>query len=294
MKALRTLPLIALAAIAVSQPTALAQKNDAPLVLSAFFGDTVLPQAVNVFCPPPTEGLGYGGMPIVFSKQLDPQGGYAGAPFGFDPALFRVWVRGNPKPVTPLCATLVPAIDDTELRTLLLTGEFGFGGLNIPRRIDIVGDIRTVDYESLKGLRIRGIEGPDAGPTLVLAEQFIPGASDIGISPPGIPQAPFCPAGQTAVVVKLTFSGGVTAINGDPLQDDPDAMDAIELVGIDADGNRVVLTPFALRDVDPDNHLDACFDDDAAGLTLDRIAVNSDVFYSPQNAPNPAGTVFVD
>ena len=114
-------------------------------------------------------------------------------------------------------------------------------------------------------------------------------------SPPNAPdQPPFCPAGATAVVVKLTFSGGVSAINGGPLQDDDVAMDAIQLVAADDDGNRFVFHPFALRDVDNDNHLDACFGPAVAQLELIRVAVDAQVFYSPQNAPNRAATVAVD
>lgn len=66
---------------------------------------------------------------------------------------------------------------------------------------------------------------------------------------------------------------------------------AIEIVGVAANGQRVVMHPFALRDDDNDNHLDACMGPETTGLQLVRAQVNSHTFYAPQNVPGRAITV---
>ena len=271
-------------------------KETAPQALAAYFGDSVLPNVVNVgLCPPPTTGAGYGGMPFVLTSQVDPQDGFAGADFSLDPESFRVRVQGQPSWVTPVCATLQPAVDAGELRTVLLVGDFGLGGSNRPRRIEIVGDVRTTAGDSLNGLVVRRVLSTDVGPRLLLAERFTPGDGIIDTSQPGDgSQGAYCPDAQTAVVVKLTFSGGVSGPNGGALQDDATAMAAIQLMATNALGQRVVLNPFALRDDDNDNHLDACFGPEVAELTLIRVAVDSHDFFGPQNAPNRAAAVPID
>lgn len=225
------------------------ERREDSRVLGAYFGDSVLPQADNQLCAPQAAGEGFGGMPIVFSAQIDP--------FSLNPAAFRVKVSGQPGWVTPVCATLRPAVDPTELRTVLLVGDFGFGGASRPVAIRIVGDVRTTDGDSLRGLVTRRVSGTDVGPQLLLAERFAPGDGMIDTSTGD--DTAFCPEGETTVVVKLTFSGGLTAPNGSSLQDNDIAIGAIQVVGTNSTGQRTVLSPFVLRDIDNDNHLDACF-----------------------------------
>jgi hypothetical protein len=260
--------------------------------LAAYFGDSVLPAGVLAFCPPPPSAVGFGGMPIVFSAQIDPAGGFAGNDFGLDPGAFRVKVLGEPGWVTPICATLRPATDPAEQRTVLLAGDFGLGGLNRPVAIKIVGDVWTTDGDSLRGLVTRRVSGTEAGPQLLLAERFTPGDGLIDTSTGD--DTAYCPADQTAGVIKLTFSGGVTAPNGNSLEDDLTALDAIQVVGTTPAGQRVILNPFALRDIDNDNHLDACFGPAVDALALFRVAVDSHVFFGPQNAPNQGAAVPID
>lgn len=264
-----------------------------PRALSAFFGDSILANQANAFCTPPTQAGGFGGMPIVFSEAIDTQGGFRGQPFSLNPAFFRVRVKGSGW-VTPTCATLQPAVDGTELRTLLLAGEFGLGAKNRPVQIEVVGPVRTVSGASLQGLKISRVDELNVGPRLVLAERFLSGEGAIATSQDDDddPDA-FCPADTTSVVVKLTFSGGPTGLNNASLQDDPAAIAAIQILGVAPNGARVVLNPFALRDIDGDNHLDACLGAQALNLDLQRVAVDANVFFSPQNASTPAGTVFI-
>ncbi len=249
-------------------------RGDDPRVLSAYFGDSVLPAQANQLCAAPNNAPaeGFGGMPIVFRDQIDP--------VTLDPSAFRVKVSGQSAMVTPVCATLAPALGAAENRTVLLVGDFGLGGANRPVAIRIAGNVKTTGGASLKGLVTRRVDGTDVGPRLVLAENVAIGDSD-------------CPAGETSVAVKLTFSGGPTGPNGAALDADAAALDialaAIQVVG-DVGGQRTVFTPFALGDAnDGDNHVDACFNEFIQDP--ERVAVDSNVFFGPQNGANRAAAV---
>ncbi|HEX9731252.1 MAG TPA: hypothetical protein VGG06_04605 [Thermoanaerobaculia bacterium] len=256
--------------------------------LSAYFGAVILPGTPRGWCPSGEFG-GFGGMPFVLTRQVDAGEGFGGAAYALDPNSFRVTVGAQGRVVTPVCATLNPAVDKTELNTVLLAGDFGIGGDDMPTRIQVVGDVRTVDGESLRGLEVDSIYPPDAGSNLLRATVYDPADGTIDTS--GAAGNAYCPERTTTKVVKLTFSGGVRGPNGGALADDVDAMAAILVLGLDSDGNRTVLNPSALRDDDNDNFLDACFGDEVDGLTLIRVSVNSHVFYSPMNAPNRAAAI---
>ena len=62
-------------------------------------------------------------------------------------------------------------------------------------------------------------------------------------------------------------------------------------LGIGPNG-RMPIRPFALRDDDNDNHLDACIGPVAADqLELVEVSVDSHNFFAPMNVPNQAKTV---
>ena len=67
------------------------------------------------------------GMPLVFSVQIDAD---SVSPSAFAPS------EGTR--VTPLCATLRPALESLEQRTVLLVGEFSPGDA-APARVEVVG-----------------------------------------------------------------------------------------------------------------------------------------------------------
>jgi len=75
--------------------------------------------------------------------------------------------------VTPLCATLRPAIETLEQRTVLLIGPFSVGD-SLPLSVEIVGQLEDVDGNSLAGLKIEKVTNLAAGPSLVFAERFAP------------------------------------------------------------------------------------------------------------------------
>lgn len=258
-----------------------------PCVLSAYYGAAILPQSIDrTWCPGATAAGGLGGMPFGLDQRIDAGEGYGGVAWALDPSLFAVTVGPHAETVTPVCATLQPAVDASEQKTVLLAGAFGVGGDNMPTDIRIVGDLRTADGRSLQGLEIVSIAPFDAGSNLTFAEVFDPGDGSIETSGPG--DDTYCPRERTAKVVKLTFSGGVSSANGGALTDSSTAMAAILVMATDASGARTVLNPFALRDDDNDNYLDACFARQADGLTLETVSVNSHTFFSPMNAPNQA------
>ena len=95
-------------------------------LLSAFFGlDNDLPFAANRLC---WGASGEDGMPVVFSQTLDAD--------SLQPEDFEV--TSKPGEVhTPKCATLRPAQDQGELRTVLLIGEFGDAPDNPPVSVKI-------------------------------------------------------------------------------------------------------------------------------------------------------------
>ncbi len=260
-------------------------------VVSAGLGDPMLPMIASLaFCRGNALSEGFGGMPVVLSKQVDTLGGFMGDPNGLDPSIFQVKVGPQQRAVQPVCATLAPAVDATERRTVLLIGEFGLGGENGPVTVRVVGDLMATDGTSLQGAKTNNVGEVNGGPSLVMAEVFGPGTiatSQFGDDT----RNRFCPSNGTSRVVKLTFSGGVSGPNGAPLADDETAMAAIEILAVTPDGRRTVLNPFALRDDDNDNHLDVCLGEEAKGLQLIRAQVDSHTFYAPQNVPGRAITV---
>ena len=276
--------------LATQTPAAAAESA----VLSAGYGATILPPIANfAFCPGFGPSAGFGGMPVAFRAPIDTQGGFQGDPNAIDPNLFRVRVGTDGPLVTPICATLAPAVDPGERRTVLLTGEFGLGGDDGPTGIRVVGDVFTVGGQSLRGTVFKNVAEVNGGPTLVLAEQFDPAGGVIRLSSPDDgTNDRFCPEDTTSVI-KLTFSGGVTGANGAVLMDDATAMGAITIMGIRPNGTRTAFHPVALRDDDNDNHLDACLDTQAQGLDLQRVTVDSHTFYAPQNVPGQARTVLI-
>ncbi|MEO0574340.1 MAG: hypothetical protein AAF004_02670 [Pseudomonadota bacterium] len=269
-----------------------ATADDSP-VISAGLGDAMLPAIASfAFCRGIALSEGFGGMPVVLSKPVDNLGGFMGDPNALDPSLFQVKVGKRSGLVQPICATLAPAVDPAERRTVLLIGEFGLGGDNGPIALRVKGDLTATDGTSLRGARTLDVGEVNGGPSLVLAEVFAPGEVSTSQPDDGTRNR-FCPSDGTTQIVKLTFSGGVSGPNGGALADDPTAMAGIEIMGVAANGMRRVLHPTALRDDDMDNHLDVCLGTESEGLRLIRAQVNSHTFYAPQNVPGRAITVSI-
>jgi hypothetical protein len=175
--------------------------------------------------------------------------------------------------VTPDCATLAPAIEPLELRTVLLTGTFGTPEAQ-PRAVEVVGVLEDLAANEITGLRSENVTRLEDGPGLVLAERYLP-------TNPGLNSE--CPNG-TAQVVQLVWGGGVTGPAGAPLGEEQRLGVSVRL----EDG--ITVQPIALADDDPDNYVYACLD---AASPAAEVSVAAGLFHDPGDDANPATAAIV-
>jgi len=226
-------------------------------ILSAYHGLDQLPAVASVLCG--FNVAGDDGMPVVFSTQLQVD--------SVVPESFMV-IRSDGERVVPNCATLHPADEPLEKRTVLLTGDFGTYGES-PLRVEVTGPLLTFDGEPLQGLSTEDITPLEDGPRVVLAERFAPDTNGL---------AGECPNG-TAQVVQLTWEGGVTGPANAALGEDQRLGTWVLL----EDGAMV--NPLALVDDDPDNHVLACLAEDSPAQW---VVVHAGLFHDPGDIANPA------
>ena len=247
LKASRYVVAAGLAAICLAPALAAQAANDQTArPLSAFFGlDNDLPFGANLLC---LGASGEDGMPVVLSHTVDAE--------TLQPEDFQVVTRSGAER-TPTCATLRPAGDAGELRTVLLIGELGDAADDPPVQVLVVDDLFS---DGVRGgpVNFRGTQTHvtplDAGPFLVVAEVVTgDGRSDC---PDGIQQ-----------VVRVTWAGGVRRPDGD---DAGDAERALYRVTVQrADGSRDEVVPAALADLgDRDNNHLLCLDTSAPAVAV--------------------------
>jgi len=182
-------------------------------------------------------------------------------------------IRSDGETVVPNCATLHPADELLEQRTVLLTGDFGTYG-ETPHRVEVTGPLFTLNGESLLGLSTEDITPLEDGPRIVLAERFAPDTNGL---------AGECPNG-TAQVIQLTWEGGVTGPANAALGEEQ-RLGTLMLL---EDGATV--NPLALVDDDPDNHVLACLAEDSPAQLVE---VHAGLFHDPSDDVNPATKVVV-
>lgn len=246
-------------------------------LLSAYFGlDDAMPFAANGLC---RGAAGQDGMPVIFATEVEPATVRADA--------FAV-VSESGEARTPVCATLRPAVDPGELRTVLLIGEFGDAGADPPALVEVVGDIVAADGTGRSYLGATVPVTPlAAGPTMVFAEPVPPDqwALDRRSGPQ---RGDGCPAEGTRQIVRATWAGGVTNQSGD----DPDAAEQAlyEVTLRLPNGDERTVSPIAVADLgDGDNNHLLCLD--VAGEPL-AVAYPAGHLYDPNHdAPNPATRV---
>ncbi len=226
-------------------------------ILSAYHGLDELPFPANLLCG--FNVAGDDGMPVVFSTQLQID--------SVVPESFLV-IRSDGESVVPNCATLHPADEPLELRTVLLTGDFGTFG-ETPLRVEVTGPLLSFDGESLLGLSTEDITPLEDGPRVVLAERFAPDTNGL---------AGECPDG-TAQVVQLTWEGGVTGPDNAALGEDQRLGTMVLLE------NGSTVNPLALVDDDPDNHVLACLAEDSPAQW---VVIHAGLFHDPGDIANPA------
>jgi len=258
MKLLTTTILICLSFAAIAQ-----ERESGARILSVFHGlDPLPPRATRLCGLPPAAGQD--GMPVIFSVQINGD--------TVSPTAFAVEISSG-EIVTPLCATLRPAQELLERRTVLLIGPFSPGDSR-PVGVEIVEQLEDINGDSLVGLRIEKVTLLADGPSLVLAERFAPDNSGLEGE---------CP-GQTAQAVQLTWEGGVTGPQG---ADFAEAQRTAVSVLLDS-GDSV--HPLALADDDPDNHVIACIAETSPAVS---VSVAAGFFHDPGDDANPATRINV-
>jgi len=248
-------------------------KNREARVLTAFFGlDNALPIAsIGLSWKAP----GKDGMPLVFSHEIDPS--------TIDASDFQVTTsQGNVTNV--LVATLRPATEAYELRTVLLIGEFGNHPDDEPVAVSIIGDLRARSGQNLKGQKV-SVTPLDAGPFLSYAEYF---KLDSYYPYVGTGRGCDCPIDKTSVVIRTVWAGGVRALDGEELG-------ARELqnfnVQLQVGNDTISVQPFQIADLsDNDNNIDLCISHE--GLPL-KVSVKAGTAIDPRDDANKATSLEV-
>lgn len=259
-----------------------------PYMISAFYGlDNELngqqaflatsPQANpwNVDNPmrPNPRGLtaqqfnGLDGLPVVFSELLDPT--------TLDPADFLITTASGAT-YTPFGATVNPAHDAGERRTVALFGDFGDADSDPPLFVSLVGELLSVDGVdiSLTASAVDVIPLAD-GPTLVFAENVAP-ASVESIE-------------GSAMVLRAVWAGGIRAADGNEVTERE--WSQYVLTGTDAFGNIINLNPVAIGDLNDNDNNHLLYFDQA--VTPARLSLPGGLLIDPNGDFNPDTSVAV-
>jgi hypothetical protein len=236
-------------------------------LLTAFFGlDNGLTRKANIIY---SKAYGKDGMPLVFSHELDPS--------TIEGADFEVTTKKR-NVFQVEAASLLPANEEFELRTVLLIGEYGSYPDNQPVSVKVVGDLMTRTGQNYKGQNIKVIP-LEEGPVLSYAEYFT-FDEDYPYVKKG--RGCDCPQEETKMVVKVVWSGGVRAINGKELGDNELKDFTVTLVnGLDT----MKVKPFKLADLgDNENNIDLCLKQ--TGIPI-LVEVNENIAIDPNSDKNP-------
>lgn len=248
-------------------------------LISAFFGlDNALPERTTdrVACD---GGGGKDGMPVIFSHEVDIK--------TLEPGDFRITTQaGIIGAIT--CLTLAPADDPGELRTALLTGDYG-SLADQPVSVEIVGNVLSLDQRvNFKGATVVATR-LEVGPSMVFAEIVPERQWELGKRATRLPWGggERCPLG-TKQVVRVTWDGGVTKPDGpDPADDQERQLYQVTIV--QSGGATAVITPFALADLnDGDNNHLLCLD---ATDTVTSVFFPAGYLTDPREDLNPATRV---
>lgn len=212
---------------------------------------------------------GKDGMPLVFSHEIDPN--------SLNANVFLITTQKGDK-LNVDFATFKPAIEEFELRTILLIGEFGNSPDNEPIRVSIVGDLTTRDGQNLKGQTIN-VTPLAEGPFLSYAEYF---SIDNNYPYRKNGRGCDCIKSETETVVRTVWAGGVKAINGKELNTN-------ELphftVTLRQNSDTITVKPFQISDVDDnDNNIDLCLKEKGTPIS---IQVKEGIAIDPNGDKNP-------
>ena len=242
-------------------------KTASPALLSAFFGlDNALPFAANLLC---FGASGDDGMPVVLSHRVSSD--------SVRPEQFQITTRSG-QLKTPKCATLRPAGDPGERRTVLLIGEFGNADTDPPEVVTIVKSLLsdTATPLNFKGQSIE-VTPLSEGPSMVLAESL--SRDDWTVERRGTQ----CPSEGVRQIIRVTWNGGVRLANGDEPGDTETHLYSVTMEP--ERGASYITHPIAIAELgDNDNHHFLCMDtDDKAS----EVSFPSGHFIDPNRDLNP-------
>ena len=274
ISSLTLLKLLATAALAISVTSAnwvMADtspiKSSPPTLLSAFFGlDNAMPFAINILC---FGAAGDDGMPVVLSHRISSD--------SLRPEQFQITTRSG-QLRTPECATLRPAGDPGERRTVLLIGEFGNADTDPPEVVTIVDDLLS-DMAAPLNFKGQSVEVTplSEGPSMVLAESV--DREEWAVDRRGTQ----CPSEGVRQIIRVTWNGGVRLANRDEPGDAEKGLYSIKMEP--EQGESYITHPIAIAELgDNDNHHFLCLDtDDKASA----VSFPSGHFIDPNRNLNP-------
>jgi hypothetical protein len=208
-------------------------------------------------------------MSLVFSHELEPE--------TLEGTDFAITTKNGTVHMVE-AASLLPANEEFELRTVVLIGEYGNHPDNPPVSVEVVGDLMARTGQNFKGKSVEVIP-LSKGPILSYAEYFI-----INEDYPYVKKGAGCdcPREKTSSVVKAVWTGGVRAVNGKELGDNE--REAFEVVVVQG-SDTITLTPFQLADLaDNDNNIDLCLSE--SGIPV-KVIVKENIAIDPRDDPNP-------
>ena len=280
ISSLTQLKLLATAALAISVTSAnwvMADtspiKSSPPTLLSAFFGlDNAMPFAINILC---FGAAGDDGMPVVLSHRISSD--------SLRPEQFQITKRSG-QLKTPECATLRPAGDPGERRTVLLIGEFGNADTDPPEVVTIVEDLLS-DMAAPLNFKGQSVEVTplSEGPSMVLAESV--DREEWAVDRRGTQ----CPSEGVRQIIRVTWNGGVRLANRDEPGDAEKGLYSIKMEP--EQGESYITHPIAIAELgDNDNHHFLCLDtDDKASA----VSFPSGHFIDPNRDLNPDTSVML-
>ena len=215
------------------------------------------------------------GLPVVFRQEIKPS--------SIDAADFELMTLSG-KRLQPNCATLRPAAEENENRTILLVGELGSKD-DPPVLLTIRDDLETEEGINLKGNSFNKIAPLSAGPTVVLVESLSDDEMEFSSEPGGVN----CPIGMTKQQLRVTWNGGITQAvsdgdirfphgGGDELG--PKQYSQIN-VTLATDSGLITVNPFYIGDRnDGDNNIDLCLNQVGSFVSL---RMNANTVTDPDN-----------
>ena len=245
-------------------------------LISAFYGLEALPNTASFgIC---AGAGGQDGMPLIFSHEINPDTLEAGD--------FQV-VTASGRIGSINCITLEPADDLGELRTGLLTGDYGSAS-DQPVTVEVIGNILSLDNSlNFKGTKI-AVTPLEVGPTMVWAEVVPEAEWELGkvATERGFGGGNGCPV-STKQVVRATWGGGVTKPGGAEIDDTERVLYKVTIEK--EDGSISEVTPFAIGDLgDSDNNHELCLDTEG---TPQSIFFSAGYLTDPREDLNPDSTI---